>query len=129
MNVIFEADPAEIDRRLADEDALDVLVIDDARIPTATHFDTFVLEEAARAQATELAISERAAVRSGAEAWAHILRRGRPDIAYVPTATSYAQVWLAIGLADRDVRVVVGTTREAFLTLADDPSVREKLWA
>jgi hypothetical protein len=25
-------------------------------------------------------------------------------------------------------RVVVGTTREAFLTLADDPSVRDKRW-
>jgi hypothetical protein len=128
MNLIFEPDPAELSRRIRDEDALDVLVIDDERIPTAKHFKTAVLEETARTKALALSIGEREALRRGAEEWAQILYRDRPEIVYVPSVTSYAQVELAIRLADRQVRVVIGASREAFLALADDPDLHAKLW-
>jgi len=129
VNLIFEPDPAAIEQRLREEDALDVLVIDDARIPTATHFATSVIEQAARRNASDLGIDERDAVRRAAAHWAEILERERPDIAYVPAVSSYVHAQLAIALADRAVRVVVGTSLEAFLTLADDPGLHAKLWA
>ncbi len=129
MNLIFEPDPAAIEQRLRDEDALDVLVIDDARIPTATHFAIDVIEQAARRTAADLGIDERDAIRRAAATWAEILGRERPDIAYLPAVTSYAHAQLAIALADRALRVVVGASLETFLTLADDPTLHAKLWA
>lgn len=119
MNVIFEPDPREINRRLGEEDALHVVLVDDDRIPTAVQVDSAVL-----AGATD----ERESIRARAEAWAGSLRGGLPEIAYVPTVASYAQVQIAIALARRDVRVVVGTTRERFLRLADDADVAAALW-
>jgi predicted dehydrogenase len=129
VNLIFEPDPAAIERRLRDEDALDVLVVDDARIPTATHVAMAVVEQAARRTAADLGIDERDAIRRAAATWAEILARARPDIAYVPAVTSYAHAQLAMALGDREVRVVVGTSLEAFLELADDPTLHAKLWA
>jgi len=129
VNLIFEPDPAAIEQRLRDEDALDVLVIDDARIPTARHFAIATIDQAARRTASDLGIDERDAIRRAAARWAEILGRERPEIAYLPAVTSYAHAQLAIALGDREVRVVVGTSLEAFLTLADDPTLHAKLWA
>ena len=120
--MIFEPDPREIERRLRDEDALNVLVIDDDRIPTATRFASALLENAAGG-------STPAALKAAAERWAAQADRDPPDIVYVPALTSQAQVQLAIALAERGIRVVVGASREAFLRLAADPTLHARLWA
>ena len=93
---------------MVEEDALSVVVIDDERIPTARRFSSAAIADPG--------------------AWASDLERIEPDIAYVPNLATTAQLRLALALAERGVRVVVGASREAFLTMAADPTLQARLW-